>query len=629
MIYDAALPSADAASGILSIYYNGNLAGKKDNIGKYKSNSQPASNTDWGSGDDCKDCFGLQSQSNDVQYVDNIKVYRKKISTPSYTNVTLPTFTSAHFNSAPDIGQKLECIVDDTTQTEGISYTYKWYTAADSTATFPSEWTEHSNTASTLTITEAESDKYICCVVTQNVENSDGSLLPVKQVRTSPFYGAIVPPEARNVKLSEEKDENGTLTAIKVKYDYFDPNIIDPENDLNLEDGTTFVWEKSDKKGEDAVWTATDVTTDTYPVTKDDVEYFVRCTVKVANKAEKGDEATPVTTEIYTLPFAPVATVSLTQSATAVGSNVIASYEYYDENGDKEKDSDYGWYRCTSLTDEGTKVGNGFAYGIQTADMGYYLVFKVTPKTDVYPETGKTAETERIYIPAPVQDGTSGGYVSSGVTSSGTASSGGSSFSSSYKNEVSKDNFTSNETFTSVTFDDVKNHWAKSEIEKLAKKGIVKGDENGYNPEGSLTRAEWATMLARLAELNLNNAYSGKFADVNAGDWYATAVEAILSSGIMNGDGDTFRPNDKISREEMAKSLCALYDYLKKSSTEKEFDVSGFGDNASISDWALAYVEKACGLGLMQGDEKGNFNAKGYATRAEAAVVLVRVTEAN
>ena len=404
------------------------------------------------------------------------------------------------------------------------------------------------------------------------------------------------------------------------------PNIISPENDPNLENGTVILWEKS---LDGLVWTDTNVIAEEYPISSADTDYFLRCTVTVKNIAEKGNEAVPVTTQVYTLPFAPVATVGLTQTATTVGSSLVAKCEYYDENGDAEINTQYGWYRCTSISDTGTLVGNSLAYGIKTEDCGYYLIFRATPSNNSFPKEGKTVSTDAVLIPAAV------------TYPSGGGSTGGGSYSS-YKNEVEyvkkdevpevliKENENKEtESTKEEAFSDIKNHWAKNEITKLSEMGIVKGMEGGFYPEQTVTRAQWAMMLARTAKLELETDFENVFSDVSEDAWYKDAVLVMYESGLMVGDGKKFRPDESISREEMAKSILGLCEYLEKTPKSNDFDISNFKDNDEISEWAKEYIEKACSLGLLKGDEKGNFNAKGMLTRAEASVVIIRVLEAE
>lgn len=59
----------------------------------------------------------------------------------------------------------------------------------------------------------------------------------------------------------------------------------------------------------------------------------------------------------------------------------------------------------------------------------------------------------------------------------------------------------------------------------------------------------------------------------------------------------------------------------------KDYDMANFKDFDSISSWARNAVTKVADKGLMEGDEKGNFNPKKNLTREEAAVILSRLID--
>ena len=57
--------------------------------------------------------------------------------------------------------------------------------------------------------------------------------------------------------------------------------------------------------------------------------------------------------------------------------------------------------------------------------------------------------------------------------------------------------------------------------------------------------------------------------------------------------------------------------------------MSQFSDKTLISDWATEFVDIAVTLGLVKGDNNGNFNPKSGTTRAEAATVIYRLMYLN
>ena len=176
-----------------------------------------------------------------------------------------------------------------------------------------------------------------------------------------------------------------------------------------------------------------------------------------------------------------------------------------------------------------------------------------------------------------------------------------------------------------VKFKDIAGHWAEEEIKELAKEGTIKGrSETEYEPEGTVTRAEFAAMITRALGMNAQG-YRGGYNDVKPGEWYAEEIQAIVDAGIMSGDADgTFRPNEAISREEMAKVIVNAYK-LKTGNNALETAEVHFSDAETISGWAREYVRQAAGLGLMQGMNDGRFDPMGNATRAQSAVVIFRL----
>lgn len=87
-------------------------------------------------------------------------------------------------------------------------------------------------------------------------------------------------------------------------------------------------------------------------------------------------------------------------------------------------------------------------------------------------------------------------------------------------------------------------------IERLFEKGVVKGAGSGrFNPEGELTRAEFAAMAVRA--LGAEEREESSFSDVSESDWFFGAVGTAKSLGIINGvDEKNFAPNRHVTRAE-------------------------------------------------------------------------------
>lgn len=144
-------------------------------------------------------------------------------------------------------------------------------------------------------------------------------------------------------------------------------------------------------------------------------------------------------------------------------------------------------------------------------------------------------------------------------------------------------------------------------------KAYIYGYENGsFKPEGNMTRAEAAAMLARLQGLDLSNTARPNFIDVRSG-WYNAAINAVVNAGYMKGYPDgTFRPNGKITRAEFAQMIKAI----DKANT----GMAPFAD--AKGHWAEAAINQAYANGRINGYPDGTFRPNNHITRAEAVKVF-------
>ncbi|WP_168735967.1 S-layer homology domain-containing protein [Cohnella fermenti] len=171
-------------------------------------------------------------------------------------------------------------------------------------------------------------------------------------------------------------------------------------------------------------------------------------------------------------------------------------------------------------------------------------------------------------------------------------------------------------------------HWSYSYLQMLSGIGVIQGTgDNKVSAEKQVTRAEFTAMLARA--LGLNALSSSGFADVVSNAWYADSVSAAAAAGIVLGDRDgRFQPNAEISRQEMAVMLLRALEYRgaaaagSGSGSAGGSDGSGFGDEAAIAAWARDAARQLKQLGLMEGNEAGDFSPLASATRAETAKVV-------
>ena len=97
-------------------------------------------------------------------------------------------------------------------------------------------------------------------------------------------------------------------------------------------------------------------------------------------------------------------------------------------------------------------------------------------------------------------------------------------------------------------YGDTVGHWAEGSIGRWSGHGIIQGNNGKFRPNGQLTCAQFAAILARL--LKLPAAENAGFADNNTQDWFFAAINRCAAAGILNGNGDgTVTPNAPIARE--------------------------------------------------------------------------------
>lgn len=178
------------------------------------------------------------------------------------------------------------------------------------------------------------------------------------------------------------------------------------------------------------------------------------------------------------------------------------------------------------------------------------------------------------------------------------------------------------------TFKDVKaDHWAISLITELCQKGIITGyPDHTFQPESSITRAEFAKMIMSAKGLSVLQPARATFSDVASGQWFYGYVEAAAGAGFVKGEDGMFRPGDLITRAEIAAILIRAMG--KENSAQASAGVkTGFADDAALAPWARGYVATSIAEGLIQGYPDNTFKGDGSATRAEACALISRAMD--
>ena len=168
-----------------------------------------------------------------------------------------------------------------------------------------------------------------------------------------------------------------------------------------------------------------------------------------------------------------------------------------------------------------------------------------------------------------------------------------------------------------VMFEDIEDvAWAEQAIHYLYTNKIITGrDEQTFAPDDKVTRAELAKMLVLAFKLEGGNAKS--FKDVNTGAWYADYVGIAASNGLILGDENgRFNPNEPVSRQDAAVMM------YRAIGAKEESKNANFKDCNQISSYAMSAISYMSEKGVVNGVGDGKFAPLANITRAQAAKML-------
>ncbi len=181
-----------------------------------------------------------------------------------------------------------------------------------------------------------------------------------------------------------------------------------------------------------------------------------------------------------------------------------------------------------------------------------------------------------------------------------------------------------------INFSDTKGHKNEEAIKRLAQKGIINGkSESVFDPENTMTRAEFATIIVKALGIETKN--TNVFSDVRESDWFYGYVGAAYESGIINGvGGGLFNPYGTITRQEAAVMLSRASGILGLDNNIELMasrDVlSMYIDYIQTSDWAIKPLAFCISEGIIN-EEGLEILPKTEVKRGEIAQMVYNLLE--
>lgn len=167
-------------------------------------------------------------------------------------------------------------------------------------------------------------------------------------------------------------------------------------------------------------------------------------------------------------------------------------------------------------------------------------------------------------------------------------------------------------------YDDVKYTWEHD---------LMNGMSNiEFSPNTTLTRAMFITMLGRLD--GVEPVETDDFPDVVKDTWYSGYVGWAAQNEIVKGFEDgTFRPEDAMTREQMAASVARYLEYKDCNLTTRG-GIFDFTDEDEVQEYAEGAIDVLKVTNIVRGDPEGTFRPQSEITRAESAAIIRRVRDA-
>lgn len=169
-------------------------------------------------------------------------------------------------------------------------------------------------------------------------------------------------------------------------------------------------------------------------------------------------------------------------------------------------------------------------------------------------------------------------------------------------------------------FPDTKGHWAQEYIEALVERGVVTGMGDGlFHPEETVTNAQFVAMLIK--------SRCGAMESVGE-RWYSDYMDYALRKGIITDLENEF-PDAAIMRQSAAR---VIHEMLNK--VYNEVDDENWLEAERLADLydchtCVMHVAQVYVKGIMSGSGDGLFHGSDMLTRAQAAVIIMRLIDSS
>lgn len=179
-------------------------------------------------------------------------------------------------------------------------------------------------------------------------------------------------------------------------------------------------------------------------------------------------------------------------------------------------------------------------------------------------------------------------------------------------------------------FEDVSSSdWYYDAVQYVCEKGYFNGiSDTEFHPNSELTRGMFVTILGKMQGITPETYTGASFPDVPESEWNAPYIAWASSLGLATGyDDGMFHAEYYISKEELCVLTARYLKAYEKTLADNPQALSAYYDDSVISSWAKESVDTLRKSGVITGDSNGYFRPRSNATRAQTAVIIMRLCE--
>jgi chitodextrinase len=180
------------------------------------------------------------------------------------------------------------------------------------------------------------------------------------------------------------------------------------------------------------------------------------------------------------------------------------------------------------------------------------------------------------------------------------------------------------------SFADMVNNWSRPEVEVLVSRHFVSGvTPEAFKPNQAITRAQFTKLIVNFAiasGLDYPEHEAINFTDVPKNAWYKDNLDQAVKLGLVNGSEGKFMPNAPITREQMVTMIFRALQ-VDPSNLADEKLLEPYKDYTKVGEWAQSAFAYAIKHDIIKGNADLQLKPKDFTTRAQAAVVFLRLMD--